>query len=85
MAVLTLSPFLGLDMSLGIMPRGDLLEVYRRGSSEHSFAYLDDFGDEAGQGFLHGFSGIVLFLSGLLLIMALDSLIRAGMRPIPAT
>ena len=27
------------------------------------------FGDEAGQGFLHGFAGMVLFLSALLLIM----------------
>ena len=29
------------------------------------------FGDEAGQGFLHGFAGIVLFLSALMLILAL--------------
>jgi exosortase B len=34
------------------------------------------FGDAAGQGFLHGFAGIVLFLSALLLIMATDSLLR---------
>lgn len=34
------------------------------------------FGDEAGQGFLHGFAGIVLFLSALILIMALDGLIQ---------
>ena len=34
------------------------------------------FGDEAGQGFLHGFAGMVLFLSALVLIMALDSLIQ---------
>lgn len=31
------------------------------------------FGDAAGQGFLHGFSGLVLFLSALLLIVGLDS------------
>jgi exosortase B len=30
------------------------------------------FGDEAGQGFLHGFAGMVLFLSALLLIMSFD-------------
>lgn len=30
------------------------------------------FGDEAGQGFLHGFAGIVLFISALLLIMLVD-------------
>jgi exosortase B len=34
------------------------------------------FGDEAGQGFLHGFAGMVLFLSALLLIMGVDSLLR---------
>jgi exosortase B len=30
------------------------------------------FGDAAGQGFLHGFSGLVLFLSALLLIISID-------------
>ena len=34
------------------------------------------FGDEAGQGFLHGFAGMVLFLSALVLIMSLDGLIQ---------
>ncbi|MDQ5905774.1 MAG: hypothetical protein QG590_255 [Pseudomonadota bacterium] len=34
------------------------------------------FGDEAGQGFLHGFAGMVLFLSALILIMAVDSIIQ---------
>lgn len=33
-------------------------------------------GDEAGQGFLHGFAGMVLFLAALVLIMMVDSLIR---------
>lgn len=33
-------------------------------------------GDEAGQGFLHAFSGMVLFLTALLLIIALDGLLR---------
>ncbi|ACV34182.1 exosortase B [Accumulibacter sp.] len=37
-------------------------------------------GDEAGQGFLHGFSGMVLFLSALLLIIGVDSLLQAGVR-----
>lgn len=37
-------------------------------------------GDEAGQGFLHGFAGIVLFLTALLLIMGTDSLLHAGLR-----
>ena len=31
------------------------------------------YGDAAGQGFLHGFSGLVLFLSALLLIIGVDS------------
>jgi exosortase B len=33
------------------------------------------FGDAAGQGFLHGFSGLVLFLSALLLIISVDTLL----------
>jgi exosortase B len=37
-------------------------------------------GDEAGQGFLHGFAGMVLFLSALLLIIGVDSLLQAGVR-----
>ncbi|MBI5891295.1 MAG: exosortase B [Nitrosomonadales bacterium] len=38
------------------------------------------FGDEAGQGFLHGFAGMVLFLSALLLILAIDSLLQLSVR-----
>lgn len=34
------------------------------------------FGDEAGQGFLHGFAGMVLFLSALLLIISFDTLLQ---------
>ncbi|MGA7750529.1 MAG: exosortase B [Gallionella sp.] len=34
------------------------------------------FGDAAGQGFLHEFAGMVLFLSGLILIMGVDKLLR---------
>lgn len=33
-------------------------------------------GDEAGQGFVHGFAGMVLFTISLLLLFALDSLLR---------
>ena len=36
------------------------------------------FGDEAGQGFLHGFAGMVLFLSALMLIITTDGLLRFG-------
>lgn len=32
-------------------------------------------GDEAGQGFLHGFAGMVLFVAALLLLFALDSVL----------
>jgi exosortase/archaeosortase family protein len=32
-------------------------------------------GDAAGQGFLHGFAGMVLFLAGLALVMAVDGLL----------
>lgn len=34
------------------------------------------FGDEAGQGFLHGFAGLVLFFSALLLILGVDALLQ---------
>jgi len=34
------------------------------------------FGDAAGQGFLHGFAGMVLFLTALVLILALDSALQ---------
>jgi exosortase B len=34
------------------------------------------FGDAAGQGFLHGFAGMVLFLSALILIIGIDSLLQ---------
>lgn len=39
------------------------------------------FGDEAGQGFLHGFAGMVLFVTALLLIIAVDSTLQAFVRP----
>ncbi|MEY4562533.1 MAG: exosortase [Pseudomonadota bacterium] len=38
------------------------------------------WGDEAGQGFLHGFAGLVLFLAALVLIMGADSLLRFGVK-----
>ncbi|EGF32586.1 EpsH [Oxalobacteraceae bacterium IMCC9480] len=43
------------------------------------------FGDAAGQGFVHGFSGIVLFLSALLLIIGVDGVISRLVRdkPVP--
>lgn len=43
------------------------------------------FGDEAGQGFLHGFAGIVLFLTALTLIIGFDTLLRMGFHRPPRT
>jgi exosortase/archaeosortase family protein len=34
------------------------------------------FGEEAGQGFLHGFAGMVLFLTALILILSVDKMLR---------
>ena len=34
------------------------------------------WGDAAGQGFLHGFAGMVLFISALILIISVDSLLQ---------
>lgn len=34
------------------------------------------FGDAAGQGFLHGFAGMVLFISALILILSVDGLLQ---------
>jgi len=38
------------------------------------------FGDAAGQGFLHGFAGMVLFLSALLLIIGFDTMLQTAER-----
>ncbi|QDQ26669.1 exosortase B [Chitinimonas arctica] len=38
------------------------------------------FGDEAGQGFLHGFAGMVLFLTALLLIIGIDSMLHFSVK-----
>ena len=38
------------------------------------------YGDEAGQGFLHGFAGMVLFLTALLLIIGVDTLFQLGVK-----
>lgn len=38
------------------------------------------FGDEAGQGFVHGFAGMVLFIVALMLIIGADSLLQYGVR-----
>jgi exosortase B len=38
------------------------------------------FGDAAGQGFLHGFAGMVLFLTALVLILSVDSALQWSIR-----
>ncbi len=38
------------------------------------------FGDAAGQGFLHGFAGMVLFLTALVLILSVDSALQWALR-----
>ncbi len=43
------------------------------------------FGDAAGQGFLHGFAGMVLFLAALILIISIDSLIRVSLVRTPSS
>ena len=42
------------------------------------------WGDAAGQGFLHGFSGLVLFLSALVLIAGVDGMLTRLVRAAPA-
>jgi Ca2+-binding RTX toxin-like protein len=44
-AILTINPAFGFDMSDGIMPRGDLVDVFERSSTAHRFSYIDDYGD----------------------------------------
>jgi exosortase/archaeosortase family protein len=34
------------------------------------------FGDDVGQGFMHGFAGVALFVLGLAMMIATDSLLR---------
>jgi len=34
------------------------------------------FGDEVGQGYLHGFAGLVLFVIALILTISIDGLLR---------
>lgn len=41
------------------------------------------FGEAAGQGFLHGFAGLVLFLSALTLILGMDKLLRLMIKANP--
>jgi exosortase B len=39
-------------------------------------------GDEAGQGFIHGFAGMVLFIAALLMLFAFDGVLRMAFRQV---
>ncbi|MDP1558271.1 MAG: exosortase B [Nitrosomonas sp.] len=41
------------------------------------------YGDAAGQGFLHGFAGMVLFISALILILSVDALLQFFVKASP--
>jgi len=43
------------------------------------------FGDAAGQGFLHGFSGMVLFFIALIIVISLDAILVKIIKPSKAT
>ena len=38
------------------------------------------FGDEVGQGFIHGFTGIVLFVAALILLFGIDAMLGLVVR-----
>ena len=42
------------------------------------------FGEEAGQGFLHGFAGMLVFVTALAMLLAIDALLRRRLGPPPA-
>ena len=42
------------------------------------------YGEEAGQGFLHGFAGMLVFMTALAMLLAIDSALRAKLGPPPA-
>ena len=51
MAVLTVSSYSGFDMTRGLFPAGQLLDVFETRSYEHSIAYENEFGDYAEEDF----------------------------------
>lgn len=67
------SPFRNIVLALLIVPISFTANVIRVMTLTLITYY---FGDAAGQGFLHGFAGMVLFISALLLILAVDSLLQ---------
>jgi exosortase B len=69
------SIFRNITLAILIIPISFSANVIRVAALTLITYYL---GDEAGQGFLHGFAGMVLFVSALLLIIGTDSLLRWG-------
>jgi exosortase B len=74
------SAFRNIALALLIVPISFAANVIRVMTLTLVTYYL---GDAAGQGFLHGFAGMVLFLTALVLIMAVDSGLQwyVGRRP----
>lgn len=67
------SAFRNVMLAILIVPISFIANVIRVISLTLITYYL---GEASGQGFLHGFAGIVLFLSALLLIISLDKLLQ---------
>ena len=67
------APFRNVTLALMIVPISFTANVVRVITLTLITYY---FGDATGQGFLHGFAGMVLFMSALLLILFVDSLIQ---------
>ena len=69
----TTSIFRNVTMTLLIIPIAFAANLIRVMSLTLITYY---YGDEAGQGFLHGFDGMVMFMSALMLIVSIDMLVQ---------
>ncbi|MYM98014.1 exosortase B [Duganella vulcania] len=67
------SPFRNISLALLIVPISFSANVIRV-MALTLITYF--FGDAAGQGFLHGFAGMVLFITALVLILSLDTMLQ---------
>jgi exosortase B len=75
------SPFRNITLALLIVPISFTANVIRVMVLTLVTYY---FGDAVGQGFLHGFAGMVLFVTALLLILGVDSLLQLVVRKFQA-
>jgi exosortase B len=75
------SPFRNITLALLIVPISFTANVIRVMVLTLVTYY---FGDAVGQGFLHGFAGMVLFITALLLILGVDSLLQLAVRKFQA-